>query len=250
MPDPWSRLRVATTARIGLARTGDSLRTTEVLALQLAHARARDAVEATLDVAALAAGIDGPVLCVRSAAAAGRGLYVRRPDLGRRLAADTGTLPAGPFDAVFVLADGLSALAAARHGAALLAACRARLEGWSIGPTVLATGGRVALGDMIGARMQASLVVMLIGERPGLSVSDALGAYLTWSPAPGRRDSERNCVSGIRPDGLPIDEAARRIVWLMQAARRRRLTGIGLKDTMALAPAPVAGTLLASGSGA
>ena len=235
--DPWASLRDATRARIGLRRTGDAQVLNDVLAFQHAHARARDAVHAALDGAALARAVaPHPSLQVRSLAL-DRPTYLRRPDLGRR--PDLASLAAlsqlaattSPPDVAFVAGDGLSAVAVQRHAARLFRACLPRLHGWQVAPLVIATQARVALADEVGAALGASLVVVVIGERPGLSVADSLGVYLTWAPRAGRRDAERNCVSNIHePDGLGIEAAADRIAWLMNAARRLQLTGVGLKD--------------------
>jgi ethanolamine ammonia-lyase small subunit len=234
--DPWAGLRASTPARIGLGRTGSALPIADVLEFQLAHARARDAVHTPLDTDALVRAIaPWPGLTVRSRAA-DRTSYLRRPDLGRLLDPAC-RLPSGPCDAVFVLADGLSPAAVQCHAPPLLQACLARLAGWSIAPAVIATQARVALGDAIGAELEAGLCVMLIGERPGLSVANSLGIYLTYAPRVGRRDSERNCISNIHDQGLSHEAAADRLVWLMTEARRRRVTGVGLKDDRVL-PSP------------
>jgi ethanolamine ammonia-lyase small subunit len=147
-------------------------------------------------------------------------------------------LPPGPYDAVFVIADGLSATAVHAHAARTLSEVVARLPGWSFGPVVLALQARVALGDEIGALMHATMVVVLIGERPGLTVPNSLGAYLTYGPRTGRRDSERNCVSNIHADGLPYALAADKLAWLMMQARTLRLTGVALKEDAHRLPAP------------
>lgn len=210
-----------------------------VLDFQLAHARARDAVHTPLDVPALAAGLEGLDHVVVRSQAPDRGTYLRRPDLGRRIDAEClADLPAGGWDAVFVLADGLSATAVQQHAVPLLRAVMARLPGWRIAPVVLATQARVALGDDIGGALGATLCAMLIGERPGLSVADSLGVYLTYGPRAGRRDSERNCISNIHPSGgLTYEMAATKLAWLMVEARQRRLTGVELKDDVAILPA-------------
>jgi len=200
-----------------------------MLAFQLAHARARDAVQTALDLEKLGASLPSPCLFVQSAAP-DREQYLQKPDLGRRLA-DRTSLPQGAFDLAIVVADGLSATAVHRHAPALVEAIIRQLKGWSIAPVVIAKLARVALGDEIGQALGARLVLMLIGERPGLSAPDSLGAYLTWSPRPGRRDSERNCVSNIRsPDGLSAEQGAQTIVWLLSEAARLQFTGVELKD--------------------
>jgi ethanolamine ammonia-lyase small subunit len=233
MVDPWDTLRAATRARIGLGRTGDALPVNAVLDFQLAHARARDAVHTPLDTAAIARAVDPlPSVTVRSRAG-NRADYLRRPDLGRLLDPRDAALLKQPCEAVFVIADGLSALGVQRHAVPLLHAALKRLQGWSIGPVVIATQARVALGDDIGHALQADVCAVLIGERPGLSVADSLGVYLTYRPHPGRRDSERNCISNIHAEGLSYDTAADMLAWLMNQARHRKLTGVGLKDDRA-----------------
>ncbi|MCE1236667.1 MAG: ethanolamine ammonia-lyase subunit EutC [Hyphomicrobiales bacterium] len=229
--DIWSTLKRATRARIGIGRAGDGLPTGELLAFQMAHARARDAVHGRVDFDAIAAAFPDRTV-VRVASAAGdRAIYLRRPDLGRRLGeGEAERLPKGPFDVVFVVADGLSAAAVEAQAVATLTATFPRLAGLSIGPIVLASQARVALGDEIGAAMGARLVVALIGERPGLSAADSLGAYLTFDPKPGRLDSERNCLSNIHGHGLSPEAAAGKLAWLVREALRRGLTGIDLKE--------------------
>ncbi|MFC3127610.1 ethanolamine ammonia-lyase subunit EutC [Pseudoroseomonas globiformis] len=229
--DPWVALRGFTPARIGLGRTGDAPPLGAVLDFQLAHARARDAVHAQLDIGALLGKLAEPHVLVQSRAV-DRGTFLRRPDLGRRLAPDCAArLQRGEWDAVFVLADGLSASALRNHGLPVLQGARAALPGWRIAPVVIATQARVALGDEIGEALGASLCAVLIGERPGLSVADSLGVYLTHAPRIGRRDSERNCISNIHSSGgLPPALAAEKLAWLMREALRLRITGVELKD--------------------
>ncbi len=226
--DLFAPLRGLTQARIGLGRAGQGLPTAPALDFRMAHAMARDAVHTPLDLDALKSALAGPVVNLTSAAP-DRAAYLQNPDLGRTLAPDT-ALPAGPFDLVIVLGDGLCASGVQAHGPALVSELIGRLEGWTVAPLVIATQARVALGDAIGAAMNAQCVLMLIGERPGLSSPDSVGAYLTWAPRPGTADSDRNCVSNIRPAGLAPVQAADKIAWLLTEARRLGLTGIGLKD--------------------
>ena len=242
MSDPWTALRGATPARIGLRRTGDALSTRDVLAFQLAHARARDAVHTPLDTEVLAQSILPLDSVVVRSRCGDRGTYLRRPDLGRQLDPDDRSSLVGRYDVVFVAADGLSPIGVQRHAPKLLQACHEHLAEWSIAPVVIATQARVALGDEIGAALQATLCVMLVGERPGLTVADSLGIYLTYQPRIGRRDSERNCISNIHPGGLSYAVAANNLVWLMRQAMIRQLTGVALKDNRALpAPQPMVG---------
>jgi ethanolamine ammonia-lyase small subunit len=231
-PDPWKALRRHTPARISLGRAGTSLPTAEVLRFAAAHAQARDAVHLPLDVAALVSDLRAQALQARVVAsrAASRVEYLTRPDLGRQLAATGRDALEGiacPGLCV-VIGDGLSAIAAQAHAAPLVGALRA--AGVDIGLVVVATQARVALGDAIAERVVASQVLMLLGERPGLSSPDSLGAYLTWAPRVGRADSERNCVSNIRPEGLGLADAAARLAWLIRESQRRRVTGVALKD--------------------
>ncbi|MDQ0463252.1 ethanolamine ammonia-lyase small subunit [Caulobacter ginsengisoli] len=223
--DPWAELRARTPARIALGRAGPALPTKAVLDFALDHARARDAVHAAVDWDALAGQLALPTVRVASAAP-DRATYLRRPDLGRKLAEGERLRPA-PQDFLLVIADGLSAAAVQAHAAPLIAALPADLR---TGPVVLASQARVALGDEIGERMGARMVAVLIGERPGLSSPDSLGVYLTYEPRVGRTDAERNCISNIRPQGLGYEAAAARLTWLVREALKRRLTGVELKD--------------------
>jgi ethanolamine ammonia-lyase small subunit len=235
----WPALRQATPARIGLGRAGTALTTAAQLDFQLAHARARDAVHAALDTERLLGALGAlglEALHLRSAAA-DRLTYLRRPDLGRRLDDASRRLllrgnDEGRTQIAFVIADGLSATAVNAHAVPLLAAV---LEGLGesllrLGPVALVEGGRVAIGDEIGGLIGADLVALLIGERPGLSAADSLGVYVTWQPAPGAVDAARNCLSNIRPEGMPIAEAAEALLRLMTSAREHRMTGIGLSQ--------------------
>jgi ethanolamine ammonia-lyase small subunit len=226
-------LRQYTLARVGLKRAGSALATDEVLQFQLAHALARDAVHATLDVPSLLGGLRQRQLpfCVLHSAAADRATYLRHPELGRVLNAEsTVKLAAADCDLVFVVADGLSALAVARHALPLLDEVLALLDKErSVGPICLVEQGRVAIGDAIGAALRATISVVLIGERPGLSSADSLGVYITWGPRPGRTDAERNCISNVRPEGLEYSAAARMLVFYLRASLRQKLTGVGLK---------------------
>jgi len=243
--DPWAALRRLTPARIALGHTGSSQRTRDQLDFQLAHARARDAVRQALDVAATktmleAAWPDGQPVLLLNSAAADRHVYLQRPDLGRRLDAASrdmlGTMrgpesQGGP-DLAIVLADGLSSRAIAQNAAPFLQALHARLanEPWRLAPLTIVEQGRVAIGDEIGELLGAKMVLVLIGERPGLSSPDSMGLYLTWAPRVGLTDERRNCISNVRPAGLGYAEAAAKLHYLLIEARRRQLSGVALKD--------------------
>lgn len=233
--NPWGDLKQFTAARIALGRVGASLPTDEVLRFGVAHALARDAVHLPLDEPTLLADLKhaGFESCVVASCAPDRATYLLRPDLGRILNASARAVlaPVATPDIALVIGDGLSASAVQRHAVPLLAAFTAlKDQAWRIPPVVVARQARVALGDEIGECLKARLVVVLIGERPGLSSPDSLGAYLTYAPRRGRLDAERNCISNIRPEGLGYELAARKLVWLTSAALRLALTGIELKD--------------------
>ena len=226
-------LRSYTPARIALQRTGVSLATRPLLDFQLAHARARDAVHAAIDVRMLCDELRrcGLAALGLESQAKDRLTYLRRPDLGRVLNADsTALLIPGEYDAVFVVADGLSALAVERHAVQLLRAVLPLIADWRLAPVCVVEQGRVAIGDAIGEALGARLAVVLIGERPGLSSPDSLGVYITWEPRRGRKDAERNCISNIREEGLGYAPAAARLHHYMKESSRLQLTGLGLKD--------------------
>jgi ethanolamine ammonia-lyase small subunit len=234
----WVELRRLTPARIGLRRTGASLATGPLLDLQLAHARARDAVHEPLDEPRLIAELAGlglPVLSIASASK-DRQQYLTRPDVGRRLASSAETVllqhAKGGYDVALVVADGLSARAIQVHARPVLAAVvpALRAQGWRIAPLVVVRQGRVAVGDAIANALQANCVAVLIGERPGLSAPDSMGAYLTWQPGPQTTDADRNCISNIRPEGVGYADAAFKLAYLLREMRSRRLSGVQLKD--------------------
>lgn len=254
--DPWANLRSLTRARIALGRAGASLPTDEVLRFGYAHAQARDAVHVPLDTDDLCRSLEaaGFATVPVHSAAPDRSTYLLRPDLGRKLdGASIAALQAYPdkaCDLLVMVGDGLSSMAVRRHAQPVLERLRAMLPGpWRMGPVVVASQARVALGDPVGELLQARVVAVLIGERPGLSSPDSLGIYLTYAPRVGRQDSERNCVSNIRPEGLGYDAAAGKTLWLVHEAMRLRLTGVNLKDRsdlaalspLALPPAPASG---------
>jgi ethanolamine ammonia-lyase small subunit len=250
-PAPSSRslrdLRGLTPARVGLGRAGTSLPTDALLDFTLDHARARDAVHAAFDAAGIGSSLRELGLDVSEVASRARGRkdYLRRPDLGRMLDQASQHLlashEAGPCQLAVVVGDGLSPTAVNAHAVHVVQSLVPRLaaDGIAIGHALVATGARVALGDEIGAIIGARMMVMLIGERPGLSAPDSLGAYLTFAPGPGRTDAERNCVSNIHGAGLGYDEAAFRIAWLVREGLARELTGVALKDESAGPPRPM-----------
>lgn len=241
-PSPWRDWRQATPARVALGRAGAGMPTDEVLRFGWAHAMARDAIHAALDVPALETALRAEgwdVAQVRSRAP-DRTSYLRRPDLGRQLDADDAqALRArahGSSELCIVIGDGLSSMAVARHAVPLLAALKPHLQPeLRLAPIVIATQARVALADEVGELFDARLSVMLIGERPGLSSPDSLGIYATHAPRRGRHDAERNCISNVRPEGLAYGVAAFKLAWLIREALRRGLTGVELKDESELA---------------
>jgi ethanolamine ammonia-lyase small subunit len=243
-------LRALTPARVGLGRAGSSLTTQALLGFTLDHARARDAVHAPFDAAAIVAALDARGLSAMAVTsqAVDRADYLKRPDLGRTLAAESrdalARRDATPTDIVIVIADGLSPAAVNAHALGLVEALLPKLDGLTLGPVVIAAGARVALGDAVGALLKARMTIMLIGERPGLSAPQSLGAYLTLAPKPGRTDADRNCVSNIQSAGLTFAEAAGKIGWLAREGFSRGVTGVALKDESGLqlaipAPTPI-----------
>jgi ethanolamine ammonia-lyase small subunit len=239
--DPWSNLRQFTDARIGLGRSGAAMPTREVLNFALSHAMARDAVTTPLDWTPIETGLQAlglETLRIKSATH-DRSEYLRRPDLGRRLSADSrealqraSEKASSKPDLVVLVGDGLSSLGVAANIVPMMSALLNHVQqsGWTLGPLLLADDARVALGDEAGEILGAKAVLVLIGERPGLSSPDSLGAYLTFGPRVGLKDADRNCISNIRQRGLSYEEAAFKAAWLLREAIRRGLSGVNLKD--------------------
>jgi len=243
--NPWERLNAFTDARIGLGRAGVSLPTSKLLAFQLAHAQAQDAVHCPLDVEALSAELTQALSLSEAplrlhSHAQDRAMYLQRPDYGRRLNNETrehlqkAAASQQRYDLAIVVVDGLSALAVQQNSAPFLSALYQLLSSdtaeWKLAPLTIVEQGRVAIGDEIGALLNADAVLVMIGERPGLSSPDSLGLYMTWAPEPGLRDDRRNCISNVRPAGLQVEEAARRFSLLLKEARQLKLSGVKLKD--------------------
>jgi ethanolamine ammonia-lyase small subunit len=259
--NPWLELRRLTPARIALGRTGTSLPTSAQLDFQYAHAQARDAVHLPFDHAGLSVQMAerGRDTLLLHSAALDRNSYLQRPDLGRRLneasaqqLRDYALAHPGGVDLAVVIADGLSSLAVHRHALPFLARMeeQALAEGWSLSPVILVEQGRVAVADEIGELLGAKMVVILIGERPGLSSPDSLGLYFTYGPKVGLTDAYRNCISNVRVEGLSYGMAAHRLLYLMREACRRQLSGVNLKDEAQLhtlesdAPLPMSSNFL------
>jgi ethanolamine ammonia-lyase small subunit len=234
-------LRRLTPARIALGRAGGSVPTRELLAFNHDHALARDAVQAPLATDELVATLRrvDPKTLLLASAASDRTAFLRRPDLGRQLRpearAQLAKAAPGPCDLVIVVSDGLSSLAALRQAPALLEALLPKLAAaqWTLAPVCVIPFARVGIIDDVGATCQAALASILLGERPGLGAPDSLGAYFEYAPAPGRTDADRNCISNIRPAGIAPAAAADKLLQLLSAARRRKLSGIGLKEERA-----------------
>ena len=245
-PDPWANLRTFTDARIAIGRTGTAEPLRASLDFKLAHAHARDAVHSALDLDKLRAQFQTfqlPVLTLHSQAK-DRLTYIQRPDFGRCLDVvshnELATLSTqaqtsarlNACDVALIFADGLSATAINEHAFPLLQLLIPRLQNLNlkIAPLSIIEQGRVAIGDEVGALLNAQLAVIFIGERPGLSSPDSMGAYLTYAPKIGTTDEARNCVSNIRTRGLVYAAAVEKIVYLIEASLRLKLTGVGLKD--------------------
>lgn len=262
--NPWLDLRRLTPARIALGRTGTSIPTSAQLDFQAAHAQARDAVHLPFEHAPIIESLTakGRDTLLLHSAAADRNAYLQRPDLGRKLdeasvqaVTDYAQAHPGGIDLAVVVADGLSSLAVHRHTLPFLERMeeQARAEGWSLSPVILVEQGRVAVADEIGERLGAKMVVILIGERPGLSSPDSLGLYFTYAPKVGLTDASRNCISNVRLEGLSYGMAAHRLLYLMREACRRQLSGVSLKDEAELqtvasdVPGKAAGNFLLAG---
>lgn len=239
--NPLLELRRLTPARIALGRTGTSMPTRAQLDFQYAHAQARDAVHLPFDHPGLSSQLAerGRESLLLHSAATDRNSYLQRPDLGRKLSdesaqtlRDYARANPGGVDLAVVVADGLSALAVHRHTLPFLARMEEQtaIEGWSLSPVILVEQGRVAVADEIGELLGAKMVVILIGERPGLSSPDSLGLYFTYNPKVGLTDAYRNCISNVRLEGLSYGMAAHRLLYLMREACRRQLSGVSLKD--------------------
>ncbi len=239
IPESWAALRRHTPARIAIGRAGSGLPTQAYLEFQAAHARARDAVHAALAVDAMmrsVAACGSPVIPVRTAAA-DRQAYLRQPDLGRRLSAESKARLSEPMvapDVVIVIGDGLSSVAVERNAVPVLKSLVPRLAaaGLELAPIVLAVQARVALADEVGELLQAKLSLIMIGERPGLSAADSLGIYVTFAPRVGRVDSERNCISNIREGGMSAADAAAQATELIRSMLEHQASGVPLASRM------------------
>jgi ethanolamine ammonia-lyase small subunit len=239
VPESWAGLRQHTPARIAIGRAGSGLPTRAYLEFQAAHARARDAVHAVFDVDSIVRSIAAcgwPVIAVRSAAE-DRQAFLRKPELGRRLSAESRARLSEPLvapDVAIVVGDGLSSVAVERNALAVLRVLCPGLQaaGLQVGPIALALQARVALADEIGELLQAKVSLILIGERPGLSAADSLGMYLTFAPRVGRVDSERNCISNIRDGGMSAADAAAQAADLIRAMLEHRASGVLLASRM------------------
>ncbi len=250
--NPWSQLRQLTSARIALGRCGTSLPTKPHLEFQLAHARARNAVHHELNATALQRTLHplGHDVVVLQSAAESRPVYLQRPDKGRLLSEAAREKlkdrpsPAERYDVVFVIGDGLSALAIEENAAIFLEKLlpSIRATGWRVGPIAVVTEARVAVGDEVGGLLGADLVVVLIGERPGLSSPDSMGIYMTFKPCVGVTDESRNCISNVRAAGLSHEIAAHKLLYLMTEAKRRGYSGVLLKDEAEALPSAVTGS--------
>jgi len=235
--DPWADLKQFTRARIALGRVGSSLPTKEILNFGMSHAMARDAVHLALDIDTLQLQIEslGVEVLKLHSRAPDRASYLLRPDWGRRLGDESAqlikALPQEKIDVSIVIGDGLSSLAVQKHAAPMLQAIQQAMPGeWKLAPVVIASQARVALADEVGELMNAHMVILLIGERPGLSSPDSLGLYLTYQPKLGCSDADRNCISNVRPEGLNYEAAAKKLMWLAKESIRLKVSGVALKD--------------------
>ncbi|RSD30127.1 ethanolamine ammonia-lyase subunit EutC [Vibrio pectenicida] len=249
--NPWQTLRQFTSARIALGRAGNSIPTHEMLAFQLDHARARDAVHRVLNIDQIIEELcaqkqiiehtpDLPI--VVNSKASNRLMYLQRPDLGRQLDEiswqkinDYQANTVRSYDLSIVITDGLSSTAIQNHAVHIVNQLVALLSAdnkhdWSLAPITIVKQGRVACGDDVGEGYKAKITLILIGERPGLISPDSMGLYITWNPIRGKQDSSRNCISNIRPEGLNYQEACQKAYYLLSESLQRQISGIDLKD--------------------
>jgi ethanolamine ammonia-lyase small subunit len=257
--NPWQGLKQFTDARIALGRAGSSIPTSESLSFQLDHARAIDAVHCALDIPQLVQALSSSQLVadntpqppmVVNSKATDRVMYLQRPDLGRQLneaswqaLVDYRHVADQVFDLAIVVADGLSSTAIQRHAVPVIECLLAELaddaHDWSIAPITVVSQGRVAAGDDVGECLKAKIVMILIGERPGLTSPDSMGFYMTWHPLRGAKESSRNCISNIRPEGLTYNDASRRACYLLRESLKLGISGIELKDRSSTSDDPL-----------
>ncbi len=253
--NPWDKLREFTSARIALGRSGNSVPTDELLSFQLDHAQAMDAVHCSLNVDSLVAQLSDSYSILKytleppvvvSSKVTERFMYLQRPDLGRQLDdASWKKLQAitkehnAELDLAIVVADGLSSVAIQNHALPVISRLVSLMSAdddhqWNLAPITVVNQGRVAVGDDVGECFNAKAVLVLIGERPGLTSPDSMGMYLTWGAKRGSKDSDRNCISNVRPQGLNYDDACQRAFYLLKEARKLQLSGVNLKDRSAI----------------
>ena len=235
--DHWEFLKNFTDARIAMGRTGNSIPTKNLLEFQLAHAKARDAVHSELnftEISDLLNKFNLQIINLHSSVH-NRMEYLQRPDLGRKLNEESKTILnkcQKGFDLSIVIADGLSSLAIKNHLKPFLENLLPELNSWRLAPLSVVKEGRVAIGDEIAQILEAEIVVILIGERPGLSSPDSMGIYLTYAPKSGLTDESRNCISNVRPAGLNYSSASKKLLYLLNQSRSKKLSGVNLKDEM------------------
>ena len=235
--DHWEFLKNFTDARIAMGRTGNSIPTKNLLEFQLAHAKARDAVHSELnftEISDLLNKFNLQIINLHSSVH-NRMEYLQRPDLGRKLNEESKTILnkcQKGFDLSIVIADGLSSFAIKNHLKPFLENLLPELNSWRLAPLSVVKEGRVAIGDEIAQILEAEIVVILIGERPGLSSPDSMGIYLTYAPKSGLTDESRNCISNVRPAGLNYSSASKKLLYLLNQSRSKKLSGVNLKDEM------------------
>ncbi len=241
--DPWQYLKEFTKARIALGRCGSSIPTHELLDFRMAHAKAIDAVHIPLDCESIASRLESDfkekVLIVHSAAK-GRSEYLKRPDLGRILSEESSdrikSLPKkAEYDISVVIADGLSATAIEKNVIPFCGILIPELKKqYSLAPIVIAQQGRVAIGDSVSELFHAKMVILLVGERPGLKSPDSMGIYMTYNPFYGITEDKRNCISNVREHGLSYPMASFKLLYLLEESFKRRISGVNLKDEQPL----------------
>jgi len=237
LPKLFEQIRLRTPARLLSGRSGAAYRTETQLQLRTAHAAARDAVRAELDLQShigLKLGVRFGLFEVCSQARS-KDEYLLRPDLGRRFneqsrAEICARCSANP-DFQIVIGDGLSVTAVAAQVPFLLPvlAERAEARGWSLGQPFVVRHCRVGIMNEVGELLRPRVLVLLIGERPGLATAESLSAYMAYEPGAKHTDADRNLISNVHARGVTAVEAADRILDLAQRMSRAGRSGVGLE---------------------
>jgi ethanolamine ammonia-lyase small subunit len=236
LPDVMKALRARTPARVLVGRAGPAYRTATQLELRQDHAAALDAVHAELELPP--EFLDRWRMFEVATRARDKAEYLLRPDLGRRLSdpARVAIVRECPraADLHIVVGDGLSATAVMVQVPVLLPLVvrEAKGRGWTVGRPFAVRYCRVGVLNDVGELLDPAVVVLLIGERPGLATAESLSAYLAYRPRPGHTDAQRNLISNIHARGVTPEAAARRVVALAAKLRQAQTSGVAVKEDL------------------